>query len=201
MRIWLAKHNFLLAIIAITVVAFVLGWYAGSNATGQKAYAALWAAMINLPDPEQCALCGEGIPYHAPCLVDLSTGQMGELTVYTPHPSRQGEITPMEMQPTGTFYFQSCAGLVAIRDTCAHTCQVTLPAEREPINPAFFCTACRQLLAGAGLDGYVIADLHDLDNIQAHSIQRGMDKVIRDYRVSVTGRQGAALDVCVTGLL
>lgn len=201
MRTWLAKHNFLLAIIAVIAVAFVLGWYAGSNATGYKTYAALWDAMISLPDPERCALCSEGMPYHAPCLVNLSTGQIGELKVYAHHPSQQGEIAPMEMQPTGTFNFQPCAGLMAIRDTCAHTCKVTLRAEIGLINPALFCKECRQLLAGAGLDGYVIADLYDLDNIQAYSIQSGMNKVIRDYQVSVTSRQGATLDVCVAGLL
>lgn len=183
------------------IVVFSLGWYAGSNATDRKAYAALWEAIISLPDPEQCALCGGGIPYHAPCLVDLSTGQMGEMKVYADHPSRQGEIAPMEMQGTGTFYFQFCAGLTAIRDTCTYTCQVILPEERELMDPALYCKECRERLAGAGLEGYVIADLYDPNHIQTYPIQRGGNQVVRDYRISVSDRRGAALEVCVTGLL
>lgn len=203
MRIWLIRHkrqSFALVIAAVIGTAFALGWYAGSNATDRKAYTALWEAMVNLPDPEQCALCGQGMLYHAPCLIKLSTGQMGELKVYTDHPSRQGEIAPAEMQQTGTFNFQPCADLMAIRDTCTHTCKVTLPEERELMNPVLFCRECRQLLAEAGLEGYVIVDLHDLNSIQAYPVQREGIKVIREYRVSVSSRNGI-LDVCVTGLL
>ena len=108
MRIWLIRHRAqLLAMVVVVAVgmAFALGWYAGSHATGQRAYVSLWEAMIDFPAPEQCALCGEGMPYHAPCLINLSTGQLGELKVYDSHPSLLGEIAPMEMQHTGTLDF------------------------------------------------------------------------------------------------
>ena len=181
--------------------AFALGWFAGGNAVNRKAYADLWEAMPYLPDPAQCALCGEGISYHAPCLLDLSTGQMGELKVYDPHPSLEGEIAPMELQQTGTFNFQVCAGLTGVRNTANHTFQVTLSKDKTLMNPALFCGDCRRLLADAVLEGYVIADLYDMANIRVYPVQRGRDAVIRDYRVSVIGRQGAALEICVTGLL
>ena len=196
-RGWLSA----LGIIAAVGIAFSLGWYAGSNATNRKAYAAVWDAILTLPEPERCALCSDGMPYHAPCLINLATGQMGELQVYTPHPSQQGEIAPAEMQQTGTFNFQPCAGLVGIRDTCDHTCQVTLPEELDLMNPALYCMECRQLLAGAGLEGYVIVDLHDPTTIQAYPIRKDTNCFIRDYRVSVTSRKGASADLCVTGLL
>lgn len=201
MKTWLTRNRrqlFALGIVAVMGVVFSLGWYAGSNATNQKAYAALWKAMIDLPDPEQCALCSKGMQYHAPCLIDLSTGQMGEMKVYTGHPSHQGELAPKEKQQTGTFNFQLCAGLPGIRNTCNHTCTVTLPEERELMDPALFCQECRQLLAGAGLDGYVIVDLHDLDHVRAYPVR---DEVIRDYRISVDDRKDGKLDVCVKGLL
>lgn len=182
-------------------MAFILGWCGGSRATERNAYAALWEAIVDLLDPEQCALCGEGMRYHAPILINLSTGQMGEMQVYTDHPFRQGEIAPMEAQQTGTFNFQICAGLMAARDTSNHICQVSLPAEKEPMNPVHFCKGCRQLLAGAGLEGYVIVDLYDLAHIRAYPVRRGGHEVIRDYRVSVTGEEGAILRVCVMGLL
>lgn len=201
MKTWLIsrKRQFLaLGIVTAVLTGVALGWYAGANTTNRKAYAALWEAMIELPDPEQCALCGEGRQYQAPCLINLSTGQMGEMRVYTFSPTEQGKLDPREMQCSGTFNFQPCAGLTAIRDTDFHTCQVFLPEERELINPAHFCRECRLLLAGAGLEGYVIVDLYDPDNVKAYPIQYD---VIRDYRVSVNDRKDGTRNVCVTGLL
>lgn len=45
---------------------------------------ALWKSLVLTPEPEICALCGYGIPYHAPVLVNLSTGEAGEMCVYDP---------------------------------------------------------------------------------------------------------------------
>lgn len=198
-KTWITGHKGqlrALGIAAAMAAFFSLGWYAGIHAADRETYAALWQAMAVLPDPEQCALCGAGMRYHAPCLVDLSTGQMGEMAVYTHHPSHQGELAPMELQQTGTFRLRPCAGLTAIQDTCAHTYQVVLPKKRELMNPALFCRECRRLLAGAGLAGYVIVDLYDLDHIQTYPMR---DEVIRDYRVSVTGGRENTLNVCVEG--
>lgn len=200
LRIWLKKHKGQFSVLGITaamITAFALGWRAGANATDQKAYAALWEAIMELPTPERCALCSESVRYHAPCLLDLSTGQMGEMVAYTPHRSIQGEIAPMEMQETGTFNFQPCAGLLGVRDTCNHTFKVTLPEEQKLMNPALFCRECRQLLAEAGLKGYVIVDLYDLEHIRTYPIQGDM---IRDYQITVVNRKDGSVDVCVTGL-
>ena len=179
-------------------VVFSLGWHAGANATNRKAYAALWEAIVDLPDPERCALCGGEKRYQAPCLINLSTGQMGEMRVYAYGPTERGKLDPREARFSGTFNFQHCAGLTAIRDTCAHTCEITLPAERELMDPALFCKTCRQLLAGAGLEGYVVVDLYDRDHIQAYPIR---DEMIRDYRISTMDRKDGTSNVCVTGLL
>lgn len=183
---------------AIIAVAFCLGRRAGIDANNRKAYAALWEAIVALPAPEQCALCNAERGHQALSLVNLSTGEIGQMEVYVYGATKQGKLDPREAQFSGTFNFQHCAGLTAIRDTDFHTCQVTLPAERELMNPAHFCKECRQLLAGAGLEGYVIVDLYDLDNIQAYPI-RG--EVIRDYRISANDRKDGSMDVCITGLL
>lgn len=39
--------------------------------------AAVWRKIFLTPEPDLCALCGYGTRYHAPCLVSLSTGEMG----------------------------------------------------------------------------------------------------------------------------
>ena len=38
----------------------------------------------DIPESEECALC-DAFPRHAPCLVDLNTGDVKELDIYQPH--------------------------------------------------------------------------------------------------------------------
>lgn len=114
-----------------------------------------------------------------------------------------GEIAPEEKQQTGTFSFRPCAGLTAICDTCDHTCQVSIPFENMGMmNPGHFCRECRELLAGAGIKGFVLVDLYDIGHIKAYSVQNGEVYTIRDYVVSVAqDRKSNELDVDVRGLL
>lgn len=197
MKAWLTKHKEVLVLVVTCVVSFALGWYA-EGIYEERRVNALWEAIEDLPDPERCALCGGKRRYHAPCLLELSTGQIVEMVVYTPHRSVQGELAPMEKQQTGTLDFYFCAGLMGVNDTSNHTFKITLPGERKLMNPALFCRECRQLLAEVGIEGYVIVDLYDPDHIQAYPLQ---DQVIRDYRISVTDGTNGALESCVTGLL
>lgn len=201
MKTWLIEHKRqLLAVgmVAIIAVAFCLGRRAGIDANNRKAYAALWEAIVALPDPEQCALCNAERGHQALSLMNLSTGEIGQMEVYVYGVTKQGKLDPREAQFSGTYVFQSCAGLTAIRDSDLHTCQVYLPEERELMNPAHFCKECRQLLAGAGLEGYVIVDLYGRDPVRAYPIR---DEMIRDYRISITERNDGTSNVCVTGLL
>lgn len=183
---------------AIIAVAFCMGRRAGINANNRNAYAALWDAIVALPDPEQCALCSAERGRQALSLINLSTGEIGQMEVYVYGATKQGKLDPREAQFSGTYVFQSCAGSTAIRDTDLHTCQVYLPEERELMNPAHFCKECRLLLAGAGLEGYVIVDLYGRDPVRAYPIR---DEMIRDYRISITERSDGTSNVCVTGLL
>ena len=43
--------------------------------------------ILPAPNPKRCAIC-DSIPYHAPALVNLATGEVGELSVYEPIPSK-----------------------------------------------------------------------------------------------------------------
>ena len=47
--------------------------------------------ILPASEPERCAIC-DSIPMHAPALVNMATGEVGELTVYEPHPFQAGEI-------------------------------------------------------------------------------------------------------------
>lgn len=201
MKTWLTEYKrqlLAVGLAAVIGVAFSLGWRVGVNATDRNACAALWEAIVDLPDPEQCALCGEEAEYQAPCLINLSTGELGEMQVYTYGRTREGKLDPREAQFSGTFSFHPCAGLMAARDTDSHICIVPIPAEKNLMNPALFCRECRQLLARAGLEGYVILDLYDRDHVQAYPLR---NEIIRDYRISTNKRRGGSMEVRVTGLL
>ena len=161
-------------------------------------------SLANTPEPEVCALCGNGngMSYHAPVVVNLSTGEMGEMRVYDPDPQHPSEIA--KKQSTGTFSFLSIPGLSGYRDTCSHSSHVTLPKKKEwmSIAPSYFCCDCRTLLAETASTGYVLADLHDLDRIMIYAIKNGAEYTIRDYTVSIsTQDEIKCLSIDVNGLL
>lgn len=161
-------------------------------------------SLANTPEPEICALCGNGngISYHAPVVVNLSTGESGELRVYDPDPYHRNEIA--EEQSTGTFSFLNVAGIMGYRDTCDHSSHVTLPKKREwmLIDPSYFCCDCRTLLADTATAGYTLVDLYDLDRIMTYVIEDGAEYTIRDYTVSISKNDELnGLSIDVIGLL
>lgn len=165
---------------------------------------ALWKSIVLTPEPEVCALCGSGsgISYHAPVVVNLSTGESGELRVYDPDPYRRNEIA--EEQSTGTFSFLYVAGIMGYRDTCDHSSHVTLPKDREwtRIDPALFCHDCRALLADAATEGYILADLYNSSDITIYAIKDGAKYTIRDYDISISAQEEPdGLSIHVTSLL
>lgn len=165
---------------------------------------ALWKSIVLTPEPEVCALCGSGsgISYHAPVVVNLSTGESGELRVYDPDPYRRNEIA--EKQSTGTFSFLYVAGIMGYRDTCDHSSHVTLPKERKwtRIDPTLFCRDCRALLADTATKGYILADLYNLSNITTYAIKDGAKYTIRDYDICISAQEEPdGLSIHVTGLL
>ena len=168
------------AVLLLAVFCFQLGVLYGSRSTS------FWRSVAAAPEPERCALCGGGdeTRYHAPALVDLATGAVGELQVYDPDPQRPGELAGV--QRTGTFSLGMCAGIVTRRDTSTQTCRADLPRKTAPMDPAHFCRRCRALLAETATEGYLLADLYDLEYIQVYPIAPGQDYIIRDYTVSVT---------------
>ena len=134
--------------------------------------------------PEVCALCGSGTRerYHAPVILNLSTGQKSEMRVYDPDlPNSDLEIA--QIQTTGTFSFASCAGLTGRRDTCSHTCTVDIPFETAKMKRSHFCTSCRDLLEEYKKQGYVLVDMYDESELTVYDTS---EYEIRDYKVTVS---------------
>lgn len=182
----------------LLTVSFILGVFAQRACSDRTI--AFWKSIAATPQPDVCALCGNGLQHHAPVLVDLSTGLVGELCVYAPDPQHKGGLAAK--QSTGTFSFLHIAGLTGYQDTCGHTSHVTLTKESEPMDPSFFCRDCRALLAGVSTKGYVLADLYDLDRITVYAVAEGAEYAIRDYSVSIScDKDLNGLTVDVTGCL
>lgn len=84
---------------------------------------------LPVPEPERCSLY-DNSSYHAPCILNLSTGELVELEIYDPHPYKVGEIAVE--QPGGYFSFVRGAGLdghmVAVEYLTATICPSDLKA-------------------------------------------------------------------------
>lgn len=51
-------------------------------------------------DSQDCSICGH-LKCHAPCILNLATGEIGELELYMPHDTEAGEIAKEQLG--GTF--------------------------------------------------------------------------------------------------
>ena len=68
------------------------------------------------------------------------------------------------------------------------------------MNSTHFCKSCRELLADVKKDGYVLADLYDLNSIQIYPVSADTEYEIRCYSVTIE-ENGEKLSIIVTGNL
>ena len=101
-------------------------------------------AILPAPEPERCVIC-DSIPFHAPALVNLETGEVGELEVYEPHPFKVAELN--EYQQGGTFSFIHAAGLNGYSDTANWETHITVPLNENEYEEKHFCRTCRNLIS------------------------------------------------------
>lgn len=177
MKTWLKRISIqLLAIIAILII---------------------WNRVAP-PDSDNCSICGH-LKCHAPCILNLATGEIGELELYQPHFQKVGEIA--EEQTGGTFSLIYTAGLPGIRLTDPWYIEVDLPMEGERKNLTFFCLSCRELLSKYK-KGYILLDLYDLENPKLFNIEPGKVYEMRCYRIEVSeGSDERILNLRVDGTL
>lgn len=187
MKTWLkAFWDFLIepwaSVLALLVIAIIIGpllrfmFYLGGWAEEKET--AVWRGLVMAAEPEQCALCADkGIMRTYPCLVKLATGQVGQIRLE----ETEGNIC---------YYFMADCFAIAKGSTTS----VTLPEKQQPIDPALFCRDCRTKLAEVSTKGYVLADLHDAEDIRLYPVTDGAVYDIRGYTVEVSG-----LTITVTG--
>lgn len=164
---------------------------------------AYWKIVATTPEPECCAVCeeGNGNRYHAPVLVNLSTGTMRELEIYDRDPRRPWEVA--EEQRWDDWVFTFIDGNATMSWSSEDHKNIADIGDRiEKIAPALFCHDCRALLADTATKGYALLDLYDLEDIQAYAVEAGAEYTIRDYTVSIyKDKENDGLKVEVTGHL
>lgn len=131
---------------------------------------------------DRCPLC-EFIKSHAPCIVNIETGEVEELTLYMPHHTLVGELA--EIQNDSTFSFVSAAGVRGTRISSPYKMELEVPITKEPIMKTAFCKECRDRLSGYG-GAYVLADLYDRGKPMIYAIEAGTEVTIRCYDISVS---------------
>lgn len=124
-----------------------------------------------------CFLC-QGVPHSVPCVVNLSTGDVAELS-----PGGYGHIA------------FSTVGGVTVTSNNGEACTATLTALGKDMDPALFCNDCRELISQVPNSGYVLADIWDLTNISLYPIEVGASFPIGEYIVSIA--EGDRGDVCI----
>ena len=154
-------------------------------------------AILPAPEPERCAIC-DSIPMHAPALVNLATGEVGELAVYDPHPFKVAELN--EYQQGGTFSFIYAAGQNGYSDTVNWETHITIPINENEYEEKFFCKSCRILISDHTENGFLLLDLREPEkfsilSLGSHEIQR-----LRCYEIQTT-QQSNEVEIEIHGTL
>ena len=123
---------------------------------------ALVFISIVSPNQEQkdCCLC-DSFRYHAPCLIDLETGDLIELDLYFPHETKVAELAD-EQPEMGTFSFVRLGNITGTKLTDSKVIEFGVPIADKTSNQAL-CKDCRELLQAGYKGRYILADLYDME--------------------------------------
>lgn len=152
--------------------------------------------LVGPVEPDQCALC-DGIEYHAPCLLNIKTGQITEIGIYEPHDVLAGELAPV--QHGGYFGISMSNGLTITKYPDEQVARTTIPAEKANMKKALFCRDCRKLLKSSK-ENYILVDMYDPESPAVFEIADGFFCEMRCYSVSASYiENGMTIAVTVTG--
>ena len=158
----------------------------------------LSACTNEIPEPEQCSLC-TSLPRHAPCIINLSTGEMLELSVYEPHPFTAGELA--EEQRGGYFSFIRGAGAEGYK-LGSQSVTIRIPMESEGLSLQYFCKECHERLAAYTGQGYVIVDLKEPETPIIYELYANASFFFRCYDISVHDlKEEGKIAIVVVGTL
>lgn len=173
------KRKYIFPIIAVILILVLVG------------------AILPAPEPERCVIC-DSIPMHAPALVNLATGEVGELAVYDPHPFKVAELN--EYQQGGTFSFIYAAGLKGYSDTANWETHIAIPINENEYEEKYFCKACRELISGHTENGFLMLDLRAPKSFSILPLDPDEIQSVRCYEVQAKQRLDE-IEIIVHGTL
>lgn len=153
--------------------------------------------LLPAPEPEHCAIC-DSIPMHAPALVNLATGEVGELAVYDPHPFKVAELN--EHQQGGTFSFIYAAGLNGYSDTANWETHITIPINENEYEEKHFCKSCRELISGHTEYSFLLLDLRTPESFSILALDSEEIQAVRCYKIQTKHRLDE-IEIIVHGAL
>lgn len=159
------------------------------------------AASAILPftqEEKECCLCNS-FRYHAPCLIDLETGELIELDLYFPHKTLVAELA--EEQPEmSTFSFVQIGNVSGTKLTGDATIEINIPTDKT-YNPAL-CRDCKKLLPFGHTSRYIFVDLYGKEEKTLIPIKAGSDFSLRCYDVTIERDiEKSGLSVVIQGTL
>lgn len=158
-------------------------------------------ALVGCAAQEQkdCCLC-DSFRYHAPCLIDLETGEMIELDLYFPHETKVAELADPQPEMS-TFSFVRLGNVSGTKMTGNAVIEVDVPNADKTSNPAL-CKECKALLQKGYKGRYVLADLYDEENKTLIPICDGTEIVLRFYEITMSqNEEKDGIHVVVQGTL
>ena len=162
---------------------------------------ALVFISIASPNQEQkdCCLC-DSFRFHAPCLIDLETGDLIELDLYFPHETKVAELA--ELQPDiSTFSFVHLGNITGTKLTDSKVIEFGVPVADKTNNPAL-CKGCRELLQAGYKGRYVLADLYDMEIKELIPIVVNTSIDLRCYEITMAeNTEKNEINVTIQGTL
>ena len=157
---WLQKVLLCIGGVFLFLAGIGLGWI-----RCRQTETAFWKYILFAPEPEECVVCDnlQGPRFHAPCLLDLSTGELTELEIYEPCHRYSGELAPdQDMDYNVMTFGESGLPLFIDRTEEIQRCVAYLPEKAGgEIEPSYYCRDCRAKLTKVATQGYVLLDLYD----------------------------------------
>lgn len=154
-----------------------------------------------LEKENECPICRieRKAPYHAPVLIDLLTGEAGELQVYDY--AKQGtELEIATVQRSGATRLFVCAGVMASTDLDSHICRVRLQNTALLANNVRYCEDCQVQFVSTAESRYLLIDAYDRENLDDYSVIPSKTFQVRDYQILISAEdQNSNVEVCVIG--
>lgn len=142
----------------------------------------LTGCSSNIPEPKECTLC-DAFPRHAPCLVDLNTGELRELEIYQPHHTKVAELSDEQYGGyMSLVQFGDINGILLGADRV----ELEAPIKSTGMQDSLFCKDCRKLLKDNKCQGYILADLRNPDTPTVWQIKDGTSFSVRCYEIDIT---------------